>query len=109
MSRNSSTFLSVLELVHVNPVYKKDSRYQKRNYWPVAVLHILSKIVKNVLYNQITSHLDKTYNIKISKWFPKGFESIKLFSSDDRKVQKLFRSGGLICCAKMHSTAYHLT
>ena len=74
MSRNSSTFLSVLELlelVHVNPVYKKDSRYQKSNYWPVSVFHILSKIVKNVLYNQIPSHLDKTFS-KYQNGFQKG-------------------------------------
>ena len=52
---SSSTFPSILKLADVIPVYKKDSRPEKRNYRSICVLPNLSKILENVLYDQISS------------------------------------------------------
>ena len=49
-----STFPSVLQFADINAVYKKDSQYEKRNYWYISVAPNLSKIFKNLLYEQIS-------------------------------------------------------
>ena len=68
MSINSLTFPSVLKLVDVTPVYKKNLRYQESNCRPV--LPNLSIIFGNLLYNQIAPYFEKIFlNIKlVFKW-----------------------------------------
>ena len=63
-SISSCTFLSILKLTDIIPVYKKDSRYEKSNYRPISVLPNLSKIFQSVLYNQISSFM-KTFSLNI--------------------------------------------
>ena len=45
----------ILKLADIIAVYKKDSRYEKSNYRLNSVLSNLSKIIENVLYDQISS------------------------------------------------------
>ena len=71
-SINSSTFLSILKLAEIIPVYNKDSRYEKSNYRPINVLPNLSKIFQNVLYDQISSFLENIFS-KYQTGFRKGF------------------------------------
>ena len=71
MSINSSIFQAVLKLTDVTPVYKKDLRYEKSDYHPISVLLNLSKIIENVLSDQISSFL-KTFS-KYQTGFHKGF------------------------------------
>ena len=54
-SISSSTFPTILKLVEIIAVYKKDFRYKKSNYRLISVLSNLSKIIENVLYDQISS------------------------------------------------------
>ena len=53
-SISSSTFPSILKLSDITSVYKK-IRCEKSNYRPISVLPNLSKILENVLYDQISS------------------------------------------------------
>ena len=52
---SSSTFPSIVKSADNTPVYKKCLRYEKRNYCAISVLPNLSKIFKNVMYEQISS------------------------------------------------------
>ena len=54
-SISSSTFRSILKLADIIPVYKKYSQYEKNNYRAISVPPNLSKILENVLYDQISS------------------------------------------------------
>ena len=69
-STSSSTFPSILKLVDITPVYKKDCRYEKSNYRSISVLSNLFKIF--VLYNQISSFFEIIFS-KYQTGFLKGF------------------------------------
>ena len=71
-SISSSTFPSILKLADITPVYKEDSRYQESNYQPISALPNLSKIFKNVLYDQISSFFENIFS-KYQTGFRKGF------------------------------------
>ena len=69
-STSSSTFPSILKLVDITPVYKKDRRYEKSNYRSISVLSNLFKIF--VLYNQISPFSEIIFS-KYQTGFWKGF------------------------------------
>ena len=59
-------------MADITPIYKKDSRCKKSNYRPVSVQPNLSKILENVLQDQISSFLEKNFS-KYQTGFQKGF------------------------------------
>ena len=46
-------YTSLLKFANITPVHKKGSRFEKNNYWPVSILPVLSKVLKNVCINKI--------------------------------------------------------
>ena len=90
---NSSTFSLNSKISRCHSSAQKKIVLPWNNYRPVSVLPNLSKIFENILYNQIAPYF-KINLPKFQTWLPKGLLSTKLFSSDNTKVQKLFRSGG---------------
>ena len=55
----SSKFPLVRETAKVKPPYKKGKNTEPKNYRPVSLLPILSKIIGRVVYNQLIEHLEK--------------------------------------------------
>ena len=64
-SISSSTFPSILKLAGITPVYKKDSRYGKSNYWPISVLPNLPRVFENIVNDQISFLKIFSLNIKL--------------------------------------------
>ena len=52
-------FLDNLKLADVTPVFKKDDANLTKNYRPVSVLPIVSKIFERLLQKQTVSYIDQ--------------------------------------------------
>ena len=68
----SGTVPSELKLANVIPVFKKGSQTCLSNYRPISLLSIFHKLLERLMYNRLTSFLDK-HNVLFDKQF--GFRS----------------------------------
>ena len=64
----SSIFPSCEKVASVTPVFKKDDRLDKKNYRPISVLNVFSKIFKRFLLNQILPFLNKIQSVFLSAY-----------------------------------------
>ena len=58
-SKNSQNYPSSLKLADVTPIYKAKERILKKNYRPVSLIPILSKIYEKNMYDPIYSYIEK--------------------------------------------------
>ena len=52
-------FPSEWKAARVIPVFKKGQRTMLDNYRPISILPVVSKLIKRILYNQISGYLEK--------------------------------------------------
>ena len=64
----SSIFPSCEKVASVTPVFKKDDRLDKKNYRPLSVLDVFSKIFERFLLNQILPFLNKIQSVFLSAY-----------------------------------------
>ena len=64
----SSIFPSCEKVASVTPVFKKDDRLDKKNYRPLSVLHVFSKIFERFLLNQILPFFNKIQSAFLSAY-----------------------------------------
>ena len=50
-------FPGTLKRAHVTPIFKKGNDNEKKNYRPVSMLSIFSKVFEKLLFEQINDHL----------------------------------------------------
>jgi len=55
------------KLANVCPVYKKGSRVQSSNYWPVSLTSQLCKLLESIICTAVVAHLEKHNLIKDSQ------------------------------------------
>ena len=72
----TSLFPEQLKYADVKSTCKKDSRNDKRNYRPVSILSNISKIYERLLYKQLETYFESSYNNDLEqgsdallKWF----------------------------------------
>ena len=53
----TSTFPILWKLANVTPVYKKNDKQYIKNYRPISLLPLLSKVFEKILFNKIYKHL----------------------------------------------------
>ena len=63
-----------LKTANVTPIFKKDSRTDKKNYRPVSILPNLSKICERLIYNQLSKFFECNLS-KLQCGFRKGFNA----------------------------------
>ena len=51
-----------MKIANITPVHKKDEPTDKKNYRPVSVLPLLSKVFERLLYDQLSDYLEKYLN-----------------------------------------------
>ena len=51
-----------LKCANVRPMYKKDDPFDKKNYRPVSILPLLSKVYKRVIYEQTSYYFEPFFN-----------------------------------------------
>ena len=69
-----SIFRSLLKLVNITPVYKKDSNTTKDHYRPVSILSNISKIYEKLMFKQMSKHFEPFFS-KFQCGFRKGFSA----------------------------------
>ena len=55
---DNNTFPNRLEKGDFKPVYKKPEPFDKTNYRPISILHVLSKAFERRFYDQIYEYTD---------------------------------------------------
>ena len=55
-------FPITLKNANVTPVHKKDDPTDKKNFRPISVLPLLSKVFERVIYNQLGKYMDTSLN-----------------------------------------------
>ena len=65
---NSSDFPAQLKLADISPVFKKDDATNVKNYRPVSVLPVVSKVFERIMQGQIVTHIDKILK-SVFMWF----------------------------------------
>ena len=58
-AKNDSIYPEQLKLADVTPIHKKEDTTLKKNYRPVRLIPVVSKLFERDMYNQILSYIDK--------------------------------------------------
>ena len=97
LSFETSVFPDLLKLAKVIPIHKKDSKLDYKNYRPISLLSVLSKIYEKVLYKRIYGFLSSN-NLFYEKQY--GFRSKHSTNhaliSVTEKIKKLLDSGNYV-------------
>ena len=64
----TSSFPSLWKLANVTPVFKKNDKQLVKNYRPISLLPLLSKIFEKILFNKIYEHLTKNNLITANQY-----------------------------------------
>ena len=59
LSFETGIFPDVLKIAKVNPLHKKDSKIDHRNYRPISLLSVVSKVFEKLIYKRIYFYLDQ--------------------------------------------------
>ena len=59
-SKNDETYPTSLKIADVVPIHKKDEKTALKNYRPVSLIPIVSKIFERNMYDQIISYMDRS-------------------------------------------------
>ena len=55
----TSNFPDKLKVADVSPIFKKDDPQKSKNYRPVSVLPVVSKVFERLLYKQMSLHVEE--------------------------------------------------
>ena len=72
LSIRLSAFPDKCKIAKLKPLFKKGSKTEAKNYRPISLLPLISKIVERVIYDQTQSFLDKN---EIRYKYQSGFRS----------------------------------
>ena len=72
LSIKLATFPSNCKIAKITPLYKKGCRTDPKNYRPISLLPIVSKVIEKVVHQQLQEYLD---NNEILYKFQSGFRS----------------------------------
>ena len=88
---SSNQYFKHAKTATVRPIFKKDDRTNIKNYRPVSLLNIFSKIYERFLHENLTSYLE-IFLSKFISAYRKSYSSNHVFNSLNRKLKKIFRS-----------------
>ena len=54
----TGSFPDSLKCTNVSPIYKKEDPFDKKNYKPVSILPLLSKVYERVIYYQTSNYCE---------------------------------------------------
>ena len=65
-----SKFPEGCKTAKIRPIFKKEKNTGPKNYRPVSLLPVISKVIERVVHNQLIIHLEKIQNYL---WLPFWF------------------------------------
>ena len=84
-----------LKYVDITPVYKKNNRHEKKNYRPVSIKSVISKILERCLYDQIYQSIENTLS-RHRMGYTKGYSSQhSLIAIFENWKKNLYKGGGM--------------
>ena len=94
LSMKRSKFPLDSKIAKLKPLYKKGSKTDPKNYRPVSLLPLVSKVIEKVIHNHTEIFLNK-YNIlyKCQSGFRKSFSTNSCLTLLTDKINKGFESG----------------
>ena len=82
------------KIAKLKPLYKKGSKTDPKNYRPVSLLPLISKVIKKVIHNQTEIFLSKNKILyKYQLGFRKSFSTNSCLTVLTDKINKGFESG----------------
>lgn len=95
----SGKFPDCLETAEIIPIYKKcGDKNEAKNYRPISLLNVISKIFEACIYNSIYAFLDKNNFFKNNQFgFIKGSNTTSACITFIDKIQRALNDGKLVC------------
>ena len=94
LSISTSTFPDDCKTAKLVPIYKKGSKTDPKNYRPISLLPLISKIIEKVIHNQTQSFLDENNILyDYQSGFRKKYSTESCLSFLTDKISKGFDSG----------------
>ena len=94
LSIKYSTFPTDCQIAKLKPLFKKGSTTLPKNYRPISLLPLISKIFEKVIHNQTQAFLDENKIIyKFQSGFRKNFSTDSCLSYLNNKIVTGFESG----------------
>ena len=94
LSISKSTFPSECKIAKLKPLYKKGPRTEAKNYRPISLLPIISKVIEKVVQNQTQCYLDQNNILyKFQSGFRSHYSSNSCLSYLQNKIANGFDSG----------------
>ena len=91
-----STFPSKCKPAKLKPLFKKGSKTEAKNYRPISLLPLVSKIIERIIHNQVESFLEKHKIIyKYQSGFRRNHSTNTCLSYLTNKIQKGLVEGSL--------------
>ena len=88
---NTSFFPDELKRAEVTPIFKKEDSTNVKNYRPVSVLPVMSKVFERIMQKQINAYIEKLFSPYLCG-FRKGFGTQDCLDFFNRKMEIFLRS-----------------
>ena len=93
LSIKYSLFSTDCQIAKLKPLFKKGSTTHPKNYRPISLLPLISKIIEKVIHDQTQEFLDTNKILKFQSGFRKGFSTDSCLSYLNNKIAAGFESG----------------
>ena len=94
LSIKLSKFPNECKIALLKPLFKKGSKLEAKNYRPISLLPLVSKIFEKVIHNQTQSYLDKNNILyRFQSGFRQGYSTDTALSYLTNKIQSGFDDG----------------
>ena len=86
-------FPDACKIAKLKPLFKKGSKTDPKNYRPISLLPLMSKVLERIVYEQTMEFLDKHFLYKFQSGFRKNHSIDFCLSFLTDKISKGFDSG----------------
>ena len=93
LSISSGRFPDTCKIAKLKPLFKKGSKTDPKNYRPISLLPLMSKVLERIVHEQTMAFLDKHFLYKFQSRFRKNHSIDFCLSFLTDKISKGFDSG----------------
>ena len=94
LSIKYSTFPNDCKIAKLKPLFKRGSKTDPKNYRPISLLPLISKIIEKIIHDQTQSFVDKNNVIyRYQSGFRKLYSTVSCLSYLNNKITTGFESG----------------